>query len=174
MDLLWYTRNWSTQPQVYINCNDRVPPHERHQCLPRKREGVWRFLEPSWWGKSPRTPSKWSKVDEKLKLIACVHFFSKWNCVDKNVSFLLIWTCTSSYCHTKLLSFSIGLLETHMNNYTSTWSLTPKVIVWCWRYEHRWLKKDWMVNQLQSYFMGKLQPRTFSGFQGCHLLAIVD
>ena len=28
MHLLWYTWNWSTQPQVYINCNDLyiVPP----------------------------------------------------------------------------------------------------------------------------------------------------
>ena len=26
MHLLWYTRNWSTQPQVYINCNAWVPP----------------------------------------------------------------------------------------------------------------------------------------------------
>ena len=26
MHLLWYTWNWSTEPQVYINCHDQVPP----------------------------------------------------------------------------------------------------------------------------------------------------
>ena len=111
-----------------------ILPHERHQCLPRKG-GVWRILVPSWWRKSSRPPSKWYKDDGKLKLMACIHLFFIWNCVHKNVLFLLIWTCTSSYCHTKLLSFPIGLLETHEQ--IDKKIVPPKVIVWCWRW-HRW------------------------------------
>ena len=151
------TASGSTQPQVYINCNDRVPPlawlhsvymtlyditacdeisHAFSHCICRctvavfevciqvqagrfyhmrdinvflGRGGVWRILVPSWWGKSPRPPSKWSKDDGKIKLMACIHLFSRWNCVHKNVLFLLIWTCASSYCHTQLLSFLYGL-----------------------------------------------------------------
>ena len=139
------------------------------------RGGVWRILVPSWWGKSPRPPSKWSQDDGKLKLMACIHFFSRWNCVHKNVLFLLIWTCASSYCHTKLLSFLL-------DSWRHTWTIKqencpflPKslfnledVNTGDWRETALWLNCG-------AILCKKKQPRTFSDFrvgQGCHLFAI--
>ena len=94
--------------------------------------------------------------------MACIHFFKL--CPQKCLIFADM-NLYKFFCHAKLISFSIGLLEIHMNNQKRKLSLPPKVIVWCWKGEHRWLKRDWMVNQLQSHFMQKLQPGTFSDFQ---------
>ena len=196
MHLLWYTLNWSTQPQVYINRNDWVPPlvwlhsvylmlhditvcdeishtfshcvsrytvavfevciqvqagrlyhmRDQHRCLSRKRR-VWRILVPSWWGKSPRPPWKWSK---KIKANAFISFpdeivSTKMSCfADMNL-------CKFSlYCHTKLLSFSIGLLETHMNNYMDK-KIVPSSHSHClmlkmWTRVTTWRETEWWVN----------------------------
>ena len=50
--------------------------------------------------------------------MACIPFSSRLNCVHavhwENHTLLLMWTCESFYCHTKLPSWSTWPLETHV------------------------------------------------------------
>ena len=141
---LWLCLNLYTSPGWEIS------PHERHQCLPRERRGVENpctFLM----GKISQAALKVIKRWWKIKANGMHSFLFQMKLCPHLI--LLIWTCASSYCHTKLLPF---LLDSWRHTWTirqENLSLLPKVIVWCWICEHRWLKRDWMVNQLQSHFM---------------------
>ena len=117
-DVTWHHCMWWDLPhlfplymQVHCGCvwslytspGWEILPHERQQCLPRKRRGVENpctFLM----GKSPNPSSKWLQDDGKLKLMACIHSFP-----DKIVSTKCLIFADFNLCKF-LLSHQIAVL----------------------------------------------------------------
>ena len=87
---------------------------------------------------------------------------------DEIVLFLLIWACVTSYCHTKLLSFSIWLL-------VHTWTIIREnctFFLQSFDFEDvsagYWNETEFWMNCraiLQKLLLRVPQPRTFSDFQ---------
>ena len=106
---------------------------------------VWRILVPSWWENLHailKVITRWWKIKTNgmhsflFQMKLCPHIFA-----DKNLCKFLL-----SYQIAALFYWTLGDTHEQLDK------LTPKVIAWCWRCEHRWLKRDWMVNQLQSFY----------------------
>ena len=176
-----------------INCNDWAPcvtllhvmrsltpfptVYESALSLLDCLKFVHKSRKGGWWVENPCTfligkisqatlkvIKRWWKI--KASVMACIPFSSKWIVYTK-LSYLNLRNFLLS--HQIAVLFYLTLGEMLKNNYMRKLHLLHK-LVWFWRCECRWLKWDWMVNQLQSRFMGKLllrfpQPGTFSDFQ---------
>ena len=127
-DVTWHHCTWWDLPHLLPLCSVAVFKvciqvqagkfyHMRDFNVFLGRGGVWRILVPSWWGKSPRPPSKWSCTRWwKIKANGMHSFlFQMKLCPQKCLIFADMNLCKFLLSH-QIAVLSVGLLETHMNN----------------------------------------------------------
>ena len=109
----------------------------------KRRGAMWKILVPSLHGR--KISLLWSDQKMTKKSVSemmCFPLSFRWNYVYFTWKKHVLWAC-EDFCHTKLLSFSTWLLETHMHNPTRKLHLACSQLSFdseLWSCEYRQLK----------------------------------